>query len=142
ATREEVIEWYAQERTGNGLFTGYGHLECLEFDDFRIYERFREAAIIFGLGSVIDRIEAGYCESTPGGGIHWLYRCDQIEGNIKLAERPAGTCKDPHKRKPLIETRGIGGWVVIAPSNGNVHPSGGAYTLQSGGLESIATIEP
>jgi hypothetical protein len=142
ASRQEVIDWYLEGRTGNGLFTGYGQLECLEFDDFATYERFREAAIVFGLGSLIDRIESGYCESTPGGGVHWLYRCSRIEGNTKLAERPDGSCADPRRRKPLIETRGVGGWVVIAPSNGAVHPTGGAYTLKSGGLASIATIEP
>jgi hypothetical protein len=42
----------------------------------------------------------------------------------------------------LIETRGQGGFVIIAPSNGKVHPSGGAYELLSGGLESIVTLTP
>src|SRR5262249_6579491 len=58
------------------------------------------------------------------------------------AERPAPTEKDPHRREPLIETRGVGGFIVIAPSNGKVHPSGGAYQLLRGGLASIAPITP
>jgi Virulence-associated protein E/Bifunctional DNA primase/polymerase, N-terminal len=142
ATREEVIEWYRRGRTGNALFTGYGNLECLEFDDWGTYERFKEAAVKFGLGDLVERIEAGYCESSPGGGIHWLYRCEKIDGNTKLAERPAPTEENPNGREPLIETRGIGGFIVIAPSNGTVHPSGGAYTLLHGSLASIATIDP
>jgi hypothetical protein len=57
-----------------------------------------------------------------------------------LTERPDPA--DPHKRKPLIETRGIGGFVVTAPSNGKVHPSGKPYVLLRGGLETITTITP
>ncbi len=140
ATEAEVRSWYRSRRTGNGLVTGYGNLECLEFDDHLIYERFREAANKLGFGDLITRIETGYSEATPGGGIHWLYRCETLDGNTKLAERPNPTEKDPDGRKPLIETRGIGGFVVTAPSNGKVHPSGGAYKFLSGGLDSIATI--
>ena len=40
----------------------------------------------------------------------------------------------------LIETKGEGGYVVAAPTNGAVHPSGGRYELLSGGVDSIATI--
>ncbi|MDF5755804.1 bifunctional DNA primase/polymerase [Spongiactinospora sp. TRM90649] len=42
----------------------------------------------------------------------------------------------------LIETRGEGGFVVIAPSAGRTHPTGGAWTLDSGGVDSIPTITP
>jgi hypothetical protein len=142
ATREEVIAWYRRGRTGNALFTGYGGVECLEWEDAGLYGRFKEAAIAFGLGDELARIEAGYCESSPGGGIHWLYRCSKVEGNTKLAERPAPAADDPNARETLIETRGVGGFIIIAPSNGKVHPSGRAYRLLSGGLETIATIEP
>ena len=44
--------------------------------------------------------------------------------------------------KVLVETRGERGYVVVAPSNGRVHPSGGAYRLLAGGVEHIATITP
>jgi hypothetical protein len=42
----------------------------------------------------------------------------------------------------LIETRGDGGYVIIAPTNGRVHPHGGAYRLRRGNVSSIATITP
>lgn len=142
ASETTVRRWFQSGRTGVGLFTGYGNLECLEFDDLEIFDRFVEAASVFGLGELVDRVRHGYSESSPGGGIHWLYRCEELDGNTKLAERPRPTEKNPEGRKPLIETRGNGGWIVIAPSNGKVHPSGGAYKLLSGGLESIATITP
>lgn len=59
---------------------------------------------------------------TRSGGFHWLYRCEVIEGNQKLASRPAtpSEIKDsPHlKQLVLIETRGEGGYVVAPPTDG------------------------
>lgn len=161
ASRSDVDQWYCRGATGVGLFTGYGNLELLEFDDWPTYERFKEVAEAFGLGGLVEHIEDGYLETTPGGGVHWFYRCEKVEGNTKLAERPesdeafearkeaelvlaASEGREPRNltrgREPLIETRGVGGWVVIAPSNGTVHPSGGRYELVRGGLRSIAEI--
>ena len=138
ATRQQVTDWYRAGLTGVGLVCGYGSLECFEFDDADIYREFKRAAAELGLDELVERIEAGYVETSPGGGIHWLYKCEVVSGNTKLAERPDPT--GATKREPLIETRGQGGFVIIAPSNGKVHPTGGAYNLMRGGLESIATI--
>jgi hypothetical protein len=51
ATREHVQEWYAHGRTGVGLVTGHGDLECLDFDDYPTYEAFLEVAEQSGLVS-------------------------------------------------------------------------------------------
>lgn len=40
----------------------------------------------------------------------------------------------------LIETRGEGGFVVTAPSGGRTHPTGRAWSLITGGPDTIATI--
>jgi hypothetical protein len=40
----------------------------------------------------------------------------------------------------LMETRGEGGFVVTAPSGGRSHPSGKAWAMISGGIDSVATI--
>ena len=40
----------------------------------------------------------------------------------------------------LIETRGEGGFVVIAPSAGRTHPTGRAWTLSAGGPATIPTL--
>ncbi len=40
----------------------------------------------------------------------------------------------------LIETRGEGGFVVVAPSGGRTHPTGKPWVVIQGGLDSIATI--
>lgn len=42
----------------------------------------------------------------------------------------------------LIETRGESGFVVTAPSGGRTHPSGGSWTMVTGGFSTIATITP
>jgi AAA domain/Bifunctional DNA primase/polymerase, N-terminal len=140
ATEDHVREWYSNGRTGNGLACGYGDLECFEHENRDIYDAYFEVATEAGLGDLVDRIRTGYEEFSPAGGVHWLYRCSERRGNTKLAERPDPA--DPSKRETLIETRGIGGFIIIAPSNGRVHPSGGAYKLVCGGLKSIATISP
>jgi putative DNA primase/helicase len=96
-----------------------------------------------GLGESAERIEAGYLEQSPSGGFHWLYRCPEISGNIKLARRPKAPdeMNDPEdKIKVLIETRGEGGYIVVAPSHGRVHPSGKRYVLLRGNFETIAAI--
>ena len=138
-SREEMRAWYG-DRHGLGFVCGAvsGGLELFEFDDRATYEAFKAAAEAGGLGDLVERIEAGYLEETPGDGIHWFYRTDEVRGNTKLAERPDPA--DPNKRQPLIETRGEGGYVVVAPSGGPVHPSGNPYVLLRGGAGSIVTI--
>jgi hypothetical protein len=145
-SKEQMRSWYANghEPHGIGLIMGNG-IECLEFEDRGMYQTYRDTAEAGGLGDLIDRIEAGYMETTPGGGIHWLYYCEETSGNTKLASRPAEGQQRPHWPQNvdvLIETRGDGGYIIIAPSHGPVHESGRAYELVSGGLEQIATITP
>lgn len=138
ATEIQVRAWYRDGRTGNGLATGYGGLECFEFDNKSVYHDFMDAAGEAGLLDLVDRIRAGYEEFTPGDGVHWLYRAEELEGNTKLAERPHPI--DSNKRDVLIETRARGGYIITAPSHGTVHPSGKPYVLVLGGLDQIVTI--
>lgn len=137
----QMAAWYVdQGQSGLGVVCGAvsGNLELFEFDDHGTYETFRAAAVGVGLGDLVGRIEAGYLEETPGGGVHWLYRCGEVAGNTKLARRRDGA-GDVHA---LIETRGEGGYAVLAPSNGRVHPSGRAYQLLAGRPATIAGISP
>jgi len=63
-----------------------------------------------------------YIVRTKSGGYHIYYRCEVINGNQKLARRPATAeeIKDnPNvKEVVLIETRGEGGYVIAPPSPG------------------------
>jgi hypothetical protein len=152
--------WFGKPRGSVGLVTGYGDLECFEFEDALTHKEFLEAAWSLDLHDLVARIRQGYEETTPGGGFHWLYRCSERRGNTKLAYRHKTTeefdesdlkeieAAKLHGRehkplKLLIETRGEGaGFIIIAPSNGKVHRTGGAYVLRSGGLPSIISITP
>ena len=145
-SREKCGEWWGR-CTGLGTITGAvsGNLEVLDFDERPAYDAFVEAAARAGLGDLVTRIEAGYVEDTPSGGVHWLYRCPDIAGSTKLARRP----KRPDERrddddtiKTLIETRGEGAYCILAPSNGNVHESGRAYLLRGGSFATIPTVTP
>jgi bifunctional DNA primase/polymerase-like protein len=147
-----IRAWYELEgRRGIGLVCGAisGNLEMLEFEGKAVaaglQRQFRERADQAGLGELLDRVLMGYTERTPSGGFHTLYRCESaVEGNLKLARRPATAeelAQDPQDRvKVLIETRGEGGYVITAPSNGGVHPLGNAWTMVAGGFGSIAIL--
>ncbi len=133
-TRHEIDQWYSIPRTGIGIICGKvsGNLEMMEFEDHETYVAFLLAANDDGLSELINLISEGYMEESPNGGRHWLYRCPEIAGNTKLAQR--------EDKKVLIETRGNGGYVIVAPSNGHVHPTDRPYKLLSGGFDTIANI--
>ncbi len=140
-TAGRMRRWYADgRRTGLGFVCGAvsGNLEVIEPDEAGVAEAVIERAHAVGLGELLDRIRIGYEESSPGGGRHWAYYCETIDGNTHLARRVDAD----GQIHVLIETRGEGGYIVAAPSNGRVHPSGGAYVLIRGGVETIATITP
>jgi hypothetical protein len=146
STTRDIAGWYRGGRTGLGLITGRvsGSLKAFECDTHDIYERFVETGRAVGLGDLIERIEAGYVEHSPNG-VHWLYRCSEIAGNTKLAQREKLSEERRHakdRRKTLIETRNEGGFIIVAPSHGTVHPSGLPYVAKSGSFATIVTITP
>ena len=133
---QEIDDWYRiDQNPGIGVVCGAvsGNLEALDFDRHSAYEDFIERARETGLSELVDRVEAGYLESTPKGR-HWLWRCSEISGNTKLANN--------EDQEVLIETRGEGGYVIVAPSSGSIHPSGEPYELLSGSIETITAITP
>ena len=150
APATEITSWFKIEGfSGFGIICGPPPgesdigLETLDFDDADTYQIYCDTAEAIGLGPILARIRAGYEEHTPDGGTHLPYYCTSFSGNKRLASRPGPYPDRPRKEAPpLIETRGDGGYFIAAPSNGRVHPSGGAWTLISGGFDSIATITP
>jgi AAA domain/Bifunctional DNA primase/polymerase, N-terminal len=145
-------QWGSGDRSGLGLVCGgvSGGLEMLELEGCAIAEGYSEKFIdgcrSVGIYGVVERIRDGYCETTPSGGFHFLYRCAETDGNLKLARRPATASEleqNPDDRiKVLIETRGEGGYTIVAPSHGTVHPTGKSWTLRYGAFATIATITP
>ena len=68
----------------------------------------------------------GLPRSHSERGHHIFWRSESVEGNKKVAQRPKRLEEiDPlhpeDKIKTLVETRGLGGWIVAAPSHGRVH---------------------
>lgn len=138
ANARELERWFSGSEPGVAFITGSvsGNLEALDFDcqnTFEAWLRLIQRNPV--LQALYEHLSWGYLEATPAGGKHLLYRCDVIAGNQKLASRPSGD-----QRKTLIETRGEGGLIIVAPSRGSVHPSGKPYILLRGGVASIRTI--
>ena len=149
-TPAQVMEWFIGGWPGMGIVTGAvsGGLEMLEFEG-RARPIMADVLALMtaaGLSELWDRIFAGYTEGTPGGGVHLLYRVAgmDVPGNTKLARRPATAdelaVNPDEKVKVLIETRGEGGFVIVAPSSGTVHPSGRPWIILAGGPQTIPTI--
>ena len=80
-----------------------------------------------------------YSEWTPSGGLHLLYRITDhpVPGNEKIARDAEG--------KVRSETRGEGGYVIVAPTSGLCHPSGESWMLlgdsRPGQIPEISWVE-
>ncbi|WP_426566402.1 phage/plasmid primase, P4 family [Angustibacter sp. McL0619] len=145
-----VTSWFTSTDTdGIGTITGAaaGNLEMLEVEGRAIHLAAQLRTLMHdnGLGDLWDLIATGWLEATPSGGLHWHYRVDgPARPNTKLARRPATTdelaAKPGERIKVLIETRGQGGFTVLAPSAGRSHPTGNPWTLAAGGPATIPTI--
>lgn len=140
-TWEQLETWLRSGRyTGIGVITGAasGGVELLELEGpageaverFRRIREWAEQSADIGLPQLLDRAIAGCSATSAGGGMHLFVRVDggPARGNTKLAEvgqRP--------NRRVVAETRGEGGFVVVAPTPARVkHPAGSAYRLIDG----------
>ncbi|WP_354186966.1 phage/plasmid primase, P4 family [Arthrobacter sp. UYCu712] len=150
----QLHDWFSSEgRHGIGVVTGTisGNLEMAEVEG-RGSERLPEIAALAadtGLGELWGRLCAGWLEQSPSGGWHWFYKLETPEGykfpgNTKIASRPSTATElagNPRqKRQVLAETRSEGGFVVVAPSGGTVHPTGQPWVRVAGGPTTIPTI--
>lgn len=133
-TEEQVRQLFSHPVWGIALLTGQG-IEALDFDQkywlgekelFQEYLR-HPAVRSFPVPSL-------FIQTTKNDGWHVVYKCAEIGGNTKLAERPAtpAEAEAGDKTKVLIETRGEGGYIVVAPSPG--------YEAQAVSLEDIPEI--
>lgn len=142
-----------------------GNLEMLEFEGLAVREcdaltRMEALADAAGARPLWDRVRAGYLEQSPKGGAHLFYRVagKPVPGNSKIAQRPARedewtpdeatrAAKGLHPRRVLVETRGAGGYVVVAPSRAQASDPAGPFgqqpwTLVWGSPAGIVTITP
>ena len=139
-TLDEVHDWWGNGKTwGLALICGAvsGNLEMTEVEGramtseslTEIMNRMDElgARYIWELLSGPD----GFTETSPSGGIHFLYRISdhEVPGNTKIAQKDRD---EDGNRLCLVETRGHGGYVITAPTSGICHPSGEAWQLLAG----------
>lgn len=130
-----------------------GNLEMTELEGRAFSEdnmiRIGERCDELGVGDAFALLlsdDFGYAETTPSGGLHLLYRIinHEVPGNTKIARRPATPAeladKPDDRIKVLAETRGEGGYVIVAPTGGTVHPSGGSWEVLAGRIGQIPQI--
>ena len=123
-TEVEVEAWFANRHDGVCLVTGRvsGNLECIDFDN---------GAELYGAWKGrVDPSVLGRCvvERSQSGGIHVYYRCEgAVDGNRKLARGMRDGAP-----KTLVETRGEGGVVMCAPTEG--------YEILSGAFACLPTL--
>ncbi|MFF0080245.1 bifunctional DNA primase/polymerase [Streptomyces canus] len=164
STPAEHDQWFNNGRhTGIGVVTGAvsGNIELIEFEGLAVQEglldQVAEIAANSGLGDLWEAVTTGWADRSPSGGVHFkvVVKGRPAAANKKLARRLAREDEyTPEERqrvaeKPgtkivrvLAETRGEGGFVVVAPSHGPTHPSGEAYVRLAGGPTTMAVVDP
>lgn len=143
AQRRRVESWFkTTPEQGVGLICGEvsGGLEMLEIEARRMgseyWDRIEEALAGQNVKDVWNELlNSGYVETTPSGGIHILYRIgdQRVPGNTKIATDVTG-------KITYAETRGEGGFVVVAPSGGAVHKTGESWACIAGEVGTVPTI--
>lgn len=145
ASRATVEAWFASGHPGIGVVCGTASagLEMLELEGRAVADgigaRFLNALDDEGFTDLKGKVLAGCSELSPSGGLHFFYRVEGgVDGNTKLARRPGP--EGSRTVETLIETRGEGGFVVVAPSHGAVHETGRPWTVAAGSPGTIPTI--
>jgi putative DNA primase/helicase len=148
-----VRRWFPPDQLiGIGIACGPGSgvvrdgiphgLGVIDIDDEQTLETFIESANFLGLDTLLQRL---LHQRTPGGAGHFAYLCCAWAGNTKLAQRQTGIDQKglPHVAT-LIETRGEGGQVVVAPTPPGIHPKHPerGYELIRGSWEVLPLITP
>ncbi|MBG6083266.1 phage/plasmid primase, P4 family [Zhihengliuella flava] len=138
ATRTQIdIWWQQQPAAGVGVITGNvsNRLHLFEIEGRAAHHvpELRDLAHASGLGDLWQLINNGWLEISPSGGLHWLVYLDHdVPPNTKYAKDKQGVV--------LAESRGEGGFVVLAPSAGNVHPTGRPWVRALGGPTNAPTL--
>lgn len=163
STPAEHDEWFGGDRQA-GVAVVYGavsgNVEMIEFEGHAIRDGLLDEVTEImngsGLGAEWDAILNGWASESPSGGRHYRVRVEggSVPGNTKLASRLAREDEytdeerqrlreKPNARiiRVQIETRGEGGYGLVEPSSGTVHPSGKPYLRAEGGPSTIPTVD-
>lgn len=110
------------EKVGCRMGEGNGNLFCIDFDtknspDENLFKKY--------CAEIPDDIlRKPVTQQTISGGYHFIFKCDNPLNNAKFARTADG--------KTVIESRGTGGYVVLAPSEG--------YSVKRGDLLNVPHI--
>lgn len=151
-TPDMLRRWYTgNPDLGVGIITGHPDARVILLEiEGRAMHRLPDIialAAASGLADLWARIQLGWTERSPSSGIHWMVRIhpdDTIPGPTKVATRPSTTdelaANPAQKWQTLAETKGAGGYCIVAPTGGIVHPDGGAWERIVGDHTNPATI--
>ncbi|MFH0243613.1 DUF927 domain-containing protein [Streptomyces sp. HK10] len=163
STPDEHDRWFDGSRP-RGIAVVYGavsgNVEMLEFEGHAIadgvLDEVTDIMEASGLGEEWQNVLTGWATESPSGGRHYRVRVDgaSVPGNTKLASRLAREdeytdaerqrlAEKPNAKivRVQIETRGEGGYGLVEPSDGTVHPSGKPYLRLAGGPATIPTLD-
>jgi hypothetical protein len=143
-TQDEVRRWHRRpDPRGIGVVCGKvsGNLEVIDFDRDagELFPAWRELVEDERPG-LVARLTAVRTPRQPAG-YHVWFRCPGVTtpGSDKLAVDPAVKGKD----RTLIETKGEGGYALVAGCPAASHETGGLYELLSGPpLWEVAKVTP
>lgn len=161
-TVPDVEFHWKKGRLGIAIICGAisGNLELTELESDATggtdLDKVGEACSVHGVRDLWDSfLSTGYSEYSPSGGIHLLYRIvdHEVPGNTKLAMRLATSPELSRDERDLLqrnpgqkfwrtraETRGEGGYVVVAPTPGYCHGSGLPWEVLAGQVGVIPEI--
>lgn len=144
ASREEVTAWFTDNPDrGVALVCGAvsGNLEMLEIESCRMGSDFLDRVLFEMRNEGCDAaweylLNESYCETTPSGGVHLMYRVlgNPVPGNTKIAMDETG-------KVTYAETRGERGYVIVAPSGGTVHATGDSWSVVAGQVGEVPSLD-
>lgn len=114
---EDVLQGFF--RSGGNIAVVAGQIQCIDIDSkhrFGLEDDYFVALKAFGCEELLSKVVV---QETPTGGYHLIFRCKGELRNMKLAKtRPRKKEDGSIEAQTLIETRGKGGYFLIAPSAG------------------------
>lgn len=134
ASKEEINAWIERGDSFAVLCGAVsGNLECFDVDEKHkqgLFEKWKNL-LSDGAKTILSTLPI---DTTINDGFHVLYRCDEVEGSKKLAQKEVISETEKPEVETLLETRGTGGYFLVPPS-------GGYVTIQ-GSLLDIPRISP
>lgn len=99
-----------KDTNGIGLVMGFDNIQCLDIDAKHFEGDEYNDFVSLIEQNAPDLIQRMIIQRTQSGGYHWIFKCEKIAGNEKLAKNKNG--------EVTFETRGRGGQIVVWPSKG------------------------